>query len=160
MAFCGKCGTEVKPGTLYCSSCGAPVGTTPGGTGASPAAAGTGVSSNVAGMLTYIPFVGWIIAIIFLLIEPYRSERFVRFHAFQSVFFAIFCFVLNWVVSIAGLSALWGFGFSPLWMIGGIIRLGLLVLWIYLMAKAYNREQFMLPVIGPLAAQQAGSAHS
>ena len=36
-----------------------------------------------------------------------------------------------------------------------IIRLAMLAGWLILMFKAYNNEQFKLPVIGDLAAKQA-----
>jgi uncharacterized membrane protein len=33
--------------------------------------------------------------------------------------------------------------------------LGVFILWLMLMYKAYNRERWVLPVIGPLAEKQA-----
>jgi len=117
------------------------------------------MTSNTSALLTYIPFVGWIIAIVFLVVEPYKNDRFVRFHAFQSIFFAIFCFVLSWAMTAFAVTAWWGSGFSMIWMFTGIfwlIRLAILGAWLFLMYKAYNNERFELPVIGPLAAKQAG----
>jgi uncharacterized membrane protein len=110
------------------------------------------MASNVGAMLTYIPFAGWIIAIIFLVIEPYKSDRFVRFHAFQSVFLAVFSVILYWAMSLfVGLSLglLW-----PLWW---LIRLAVFLLWLFMMYKAYNSERYQLPIIGPMAAKQSGS---
>jgi len=114
------------------------------------------MASNVAGMLTYLPFVGWIIAIVFLVIEPYKNDKFVRFHAFQSIFFGIACFVIYWVLGTFFVPVAWGVGFSLFWMIWGVIRLAIFLAWIFLMFKAYSKERFMLPFIGPLAAKQAG----
>jgi uncharacterized membrane protein len=37
-----------------------------------------------------------------------------------------------------------------------LIRLAFLALWLLMMYKAYNKERFSLPIIGPLAAKQAG----
>ena len=39
----------------------------------------------MAGALAYL--VGAITGILFLVIDPFKSDRFVRFHAFQSIFF-------------------------------------------------------------------------
>src|SRR5229473_3317459 len=58
-----------------------------------PPAASSGMQNNVAAALSYITIVG----IVFLLIEPYNKIRFVRFHAFQSVFFAV-AWIAFWIV--------------------------------------------------------------
>jgi uncharacterized membrane protein len=41
-------------------------------------------------------------------------------------------------------------------LVGLLISLLILVYWIFLMYKAYNNEQYMIPYIGQLAAKQAG----
>jgi uncharacterized membrane protein len=41
-------------------------------------------------------------------------------------------------------------------LVGRVIRLGLLSFWIFMMYKAYNNEWYKAPVIGDVAAQQAG----
>jgi uncharacterized membrane protein len=35
------------------------------------------------------------------------------------------------------------------------VSLGAFILWLMLMYKAYNRERWVLPIIGPLAEKQA-----
>jgi len=40
-------------------------------------------------------------------------------------------------------------------MLHSVVSLGFFCLWVFLMYKAYNHEQFKLPVIGDLAAKQA-----
>jgi len=124
------------------------------GGGPAPGPPVVGISSNLAGLLTYIPFVGWVIAVVFLVTEPYKKDRFVRFHAFQSIFFSIACFVIYRALGLILLST-WWIGFGTLWL-WSLVRLAILACWIFLMYKAYNNERFMLPVIGPLAAKQAG----
>jgi uncharacterized membrane protein len=37
-----------------------------------------------------------------------------------------------------------------------VIGLGSFLLWLFLMWKAYNNERFELPLVGPMAAAQAG----
>ena len=50
-------------------------------------AANAGLQANAAGALAYLA--GIITGILFLVIDPYKSDRFVRFHAFQSIFFNV-----------------------------------------------------------------------
>jgi uncharacterized membrane protein len=98
----------------------------------------TGLNQNVAGMLCYL--VGWITGLIFFLIE--KDNKFVRFHAMQSI------------ITFGGLTMLFiVLGFIPFlgWMLFPILGILQLVLWILLMVKAYQGEQFKLPVIGDLA---------
>ncbi len=117
-------------------------------------AASSGMSNNMVGALCY--FAGWITGVIFLVIEPYKNDKFVRFHAFQSIFFNVGMIGVYIVFMILG-------------FILGAIHLGILMLpltlilavgvfggWLFLMWKAYNNEQFKLPIIGDLAAKQAG----
>jgi uncharacterized membrane protein len=124
-----------------------------GGTYAPPpaapvAVASAGMEENVASALCYA--LGILTAILFLVLEPYNKMRTVRFHAFQSLFLGIAAFaifivlipVLGWILSIL-LHLAFGFGFFALWL--------------FLMYKAYNKEKFVLPIIGPLAEKQAAA---
>jgi uncharacterized membrane protein len=139
VAFCPTCGTQIADGAA-CPKCTGGAGH--GASAGTPVAAG--ISDNVAGLLAYVTIIP---AIVFLLIEPYNKNRFVRFHAFQSIFFSI-----AWLVIRIGLSFL-GF-ISFLWT---ILHLALFVIWLILMIKAYQGQMFKLPVIGDIAAQQAGA---
>jgi uncharacterized membrane protein len=161
MAACPKCGAVLSEGASFCSACGSPVGGAvapppPPPAPVSPAAGATaaGVSSNVAGALCYL--VGLITGIIFLLLEPYKRDEFVRFHAFQSIFLNVVLIIFKIVWSGFFLAA-WSFGF--LWtifsLIGTLVYLGFFLLWLFLMYKAYNNETFKIPVIGDLASKQA-----
>jgi uncharacterized membrane protein len=117
-------------------------------------AASTGMGNNVAGALCY--FFGWITGVIFLLIDPYKNDKTVRFHAFQSIFFnvaliAVYIglFILGFILAMIHLGILMFF----LWLVLGF---GIFALWIFLMFKAYSNQIFKLPIIGDLAAKQAG----
>jgi uncharacterized membrane protein len=163
MPFCGSCGTQVN-GT-FCASCGQPVGAAAGGApppnaayaGAAPAAApsAAGMSENVAGLLCYI--FGFITGIIFLALAPYNQNKFVRFHAFQSIFLSVAWIgvvIAERIVSAVLLSislALFGL-VAVVWM---LVALGFLALWIVLLMKAYNGQRWKLPIIGDLAEKQA-----
>ena len=177
MAFCGKCGGELLEGARFCNTCGSSVATPapvpaalaaapePGAVTSAPAAAGTGMTSNVAGLLAYV--FGFITGIVFLVLEPYNKDKFVRFHAFQSIFFNV-VMIGFWIVWTILSMIMWAIGFRILgYAIGSLIStvmslvslvvfLGILVYWVFLMYKAYNNEKYMIPYIGKLAAQQAG----
>jgi uncharacterized membrane protein len=149
----------------FCASCGKPVGATAGGApppnaayaGATPAAApaAAGMSENVAGLLCYI--FGFITGIIFLALAPYNQNKFVRFHAFQSIFLSVAwigVIIAERIVSMVLLSislALFGL-MAVVWM---LVALGFLALWIVLLMKAYNGQRWKLPIIGDLAEKQA-----
>jgi uncharacterized membrane protein len=97
---------------------------------------GTGLPKNTAAALSYV--LGWLTGIVFLLIE---KEPFVRFHAMQSIIVFGGLTVLSFVPLI-------GLVLAPLIMIVGF------VLWLVLIYKAYQGEEFALPVIGEFAKKQ------
>lgn len=155
MAFCGKCGAQVSQGMTFCGSCGAPVGSAAG----SPAtpASGAAMASNVAALLTYV--FGIITGIIFLVLEPYKNDKFVRYHAFQSIFFNVGVIVF-WIAYDIAIVILTHISFGILGIVGGLLGvvLGFAVFayWLFLMYKAYNNERYAIPFIGQLAEKQAG----
>jgi uncharacterized membrane protein len=117
-------------------------------------AASSGMSNNTVGALCY--FFGWVTGLIFLLIDPYKNDKTIRFHAFQSIFFnvgviAVYIgfFILGAILTVVHLGIL----MLPLW---GLLGLGIFATWIILMVKAYNNQIFKLPIIGDLASKQAG----
>lgn len=114
---------------------------------------GAGMQQNVAGLLCYV--LGLITGIIFLVIEPHNKNPFVRFHAFQSIFFHVAWIVLWIVYSVIAMAMPFGLHFiaSLLFL---IVWLGGFLVWLFLMYKAYNNEMFKLPVIGDIAMKQVG----
>jgi len=96
-------------------------------------------------MLAYVTIIP---AILFLILEPYNKNRFVRFHAFQCIFLAVGLFVIQMVLA-----------FIPIigWLISLLVSLGTLALWIVLLIKAYGGQMFKLPVIGDMAEKQANA---
>ena len=152
---CESCGVDTIAGAAFCPSCGRPVGSSPVASASSThasARAGTSLRPNVAGFLCYL--VGFVSGIFFLVADPYKRDRFVRFHAFQAIFLSVVWmaayFVLGILLAIAP-AMLWGVA----WLLHSILILGFFLLWLLLMYKAYNHEEFKLPVIGDLAAKQA-----
>lgn len=158
MAFCAKCGAQLQEGVGFCGSCGASVGAPAAGAGpaaggapaAAPSSTSSGLTSNVAGALAYLTIIP---AIIFLVVEPYNKDRFVKFHSFQCLFLAAATFVIFFGLGLFSMIPVIG------WLVGlllmPLLGLGIFVLVLFTMYKAYNNQKFMLPVIGKLADQQA-----
>ena len=110
---------------------------------ASPSSGG-GMEPNLAGALAYL----FIVAIIWLVMEPYNKDRFIRFHSFQSLFLGLGWFVISIVLSVIPILGWILLLFLPL------VALGVAILCAY---KAYNKEMFKLPFLGDLAEKQAGA---
>jgi uncharacterized membrane protein len=110
-----------------------------------------GLTDNVAGMLAYVTIIP---AIIFLVTEPYNKSRFVRFHSFQSIFFAVAWTAIWIALSFVGMIPVLGWLTLLIWPLLG---LGGLVIWIILLLKANQGQMFKLPVIGDMAEKQAGA---
>jgi uncharacterized membrane protein len=124
---------------------------------AAPAVASAGLQPNVAGALAYLA--GIITAILFLVIDPFKSDRFVRFHAFQSLFFNV-AWIALWIAwTIVGLvlgTVTKGLFFILQVPIDLVLMVGGFALWAFLMYSAYQGKTTRLPVIGALAGKQAG----
>jgi uncharacterized membrane protein len=150
MAFCSNCGASVDG--RFCGKCGTPNPLDPTAPAATPRLASTNLTDNLAGALCYA--LGLVTGILFLVLAPYNQNRTVRFHAFQSIFLHLAAFLSTYVlrlVLIGGLPFLGGF----LGLIFPVIWLGFVVLWLYVMVSTYQGKKIVLPVIGPLAEQQA-----
>ncbi|HEY7357206.1 MAG TPA: DUF4870 domain-containing protein [Ktedonobacterales bacterium] len=102
-----------------------------------------GIDPNIAAALGYF----WIIGLIFFLIE--KQNKFVRFHALQSLFYGVGFWILSIILGIIGGYV---FGLSLLsdllwvvWIVGAI----------YAAVQAYNGKWFKLPVVGDMAYNNA-----
>ena len=101
----------------------------------------TGLDANLAAALSYL--VGFVTGIIFLVVE--KENRFVRFHAMQSTLAFAAIVAIDILLQIVPL-------------LGALVVLFLVIpasaiLWLVLMFKAYQGEEFKLPVIGQIAAE-------
>lgn len=132
-------------------------GTAPGAAAAPAIAssAGTGLTRNIAGALAYS--LGIITGVLFLVLEPYRSDRFVRFHALQSIFYFVFAvaFSIAWSIVVGILMNISGWVLVVSFPLRMIISLGMFGLWLYLMFQAYNEREFRIPILGAIASKQA-----
>ena len=111
---------------------------------AQPQPAQSGLSDNAAGALAYITIIP---SIVFLIIEPYNRNAFVRFHSWQNIFLAIGWFGCSVIMIIPILG----------WILGVLGILTLFVCWILCIVKAARGQKFKLPFIGALAEKQAGA---
>jgi len=102
-------------------------------------------------MLAYVTIIP---AIIFLVMEPYNKNRFVRFHAWQSVFFNVVWIALWIVLRILGHIPFFGWLTFLVWP---LVLLAGFIIWIILVMKANQAQMFKLPVIGDLAEKQANA---
>jgi uncharacterized membrane protein len=124
--------------------------TTPGG-----GQTDLGMAPNVGGLLCYVPCcIGLVFSVVAAIVE--KRNRFVRFHAFQSLLLHGGAIVL-WVALMGVQIAL---GIVGLGMVGLLLHLmawvvgvAFLGLTIFLMIKANAGEELELPVIGPMARQ-------
>jgi uncharacterized membrane protein len=119
-----------------------------------------GLANNVAALLAYLPCIALLASILWLVTEP-KSNRFLRFHALQSLFFGValtVVFIILWIVIViiqfvvasisTGLAAIAGLLFTLLLFGVGIAALGGYIL---CMMKAYQGQLWKLPVVGALA---------
>ncbi|MGO9085484.1 MAG: zinc-ribbon domain-containing protein [Terriglobales bacterium] len=154
MAFCSSCGTQIPDGATTCAACAGRAAAAPAPAAAAPGTGG--MADNVAGMLAYFTFIP---SIIFLVMEPYNRNRFVRFHSWQNLFFCgalLALWIAYMIIAIV-------FAFIPI--LGHVINLllwvalffGEIAVWIILVIKANGGQMYKLPVIGDLAEKQANA---
>jgi len=144
---CPDCAAEMPDAAAFCPGCGR--GMQPGLRGRGRVG---GLPETVAGALAYF----LLPAIVFLLVKPYRRNRFVRFHSFQSLGFFAGGVVVGAALRLLGLL----FFFIPvlgLLLLSFVVSLGFFVLWIVLLVKSLQAETFELPVVGRWAAAKASS---
>lgn len=156
MPFCTSCGSNLTPDMQFCSSCGAPlsaVATTPaGGTFAGEPGARAAVSFKSAGALAYLLTV--VTGLYFLLAEPYRRDRYVRFHSLQAILYylaAVAIWTAYWVLSF--MLRLLSFGASG-WItfpVSILLAFAMVAYWAILMYKAYQGENYKVPYLGDIA---------
>jgi uncharacterized membrane protein len=95
------------------------------------------LDENIESLLCYLGT--WVTGIIFLIIE--KKNRTVKFHAWQSIITFGSLFVLQGIFSFIPI-----FGIFLGWATGLLT----FILWIVLMVKAYNKEKWLVPVIGEI----------
>lgn len=120
-----------------------------------------GLESNVGAMLCYIAnilcCIGVILAVVFLVTE--KENRFVKFHAVQSLFLVGVQLVVGIAVGIVGLLFRMALSTADLGLVAVLLVYGLriillvifLAIWILAGIKAYGGQWYKLPLIGNFA---------
>jgi len=103
----------------------------------------TGFDANVAAALSYL--VGFVTGIIFLVVE--KENRFVRFHALQSTLLFAGIVAIDILLQIVPI-------------LGALVVVFVVIpasaaLWLLMMFKAYQGEEFKLPLVGQFAADRS-----
>jgi len=120
----------------------------PVGAGAQAGASSMNMPQNNAAGLAYLGW--WITGLIFFLVE--KQNRFIRFHAMQSILFFGGLTVLEIALNIVnGLVYVPFLGFCLYGLIGLVWFVG----WIVLMINGFQGKYFKLPVIGDIAERYA-----
>src|SRR5215467_4070461 len=148
MPFCSQCGNQVMPNDAYCGKCGTRQPGTPGATSSAPPPpmpnALQSMNPKTASILCYVPWVGWIAAIVVLASDRFRRDRAVRFHAFQGLYLFV-----GWLIADQVMRPLFD-GIAHL-HIYQLIEAVLLGMSIFMMVKAANDQTYSLPLFGELA---------
>ncbi len=116
---------------------------------------GLAAVAYLAGLITGIP--------VFLVSE--QKDKYVRFHAIQSIFFCIMAIVVGIILGLLaiplGLTP-WALGmvYSSIWIAYGMVLVVYIILvvliWLYLMINAYAGKKYKLPLIGNMAENISG----
>ena len=111
------------------------------------------MTDNAASALCYV--LGLITGILFLVLAPYNQNRIVRFHAFQSIFLNVAVIIIAIALGIfdALIAHLIGWWFASI--ISLVFDLACFALWIMMIVTTYQGRSIPLPIIGPIAQQQA-----
>ncbi len=135
----------------FCPACGEPVA--PG----MPVAVATGgFSDHILGALAYLTFIP---AIMFLLVEPFKKNPFIRFHSLQCIFLWGAGLLLGIPLKLAFrvLLLIPMLGQLIVLLTSMVLFLGCVILVIVLLVKALQGEMFKLPFIGEQAEKQASA---
>jgi uncharacterized membrane protein len=145
---CPDCAAQMPDTAAYCPGCGRvmrPVERARGTVGALP--------ENLAGALAYCTIIP---AIVFLFVEPYSKNRFVRFHSLQCLGLSLVTLIVGALLRVVGFILFFvpGLGHLLIWLLSMVVTLAFFAVWVVLVVKALQGEMFKLPVLGDFAEQQ------
>jgi len=109
---------------------------------------------TVAGALAYFTFIP---AIVFLTLDPYRRDRFVRFHSIQCLLFWLTGLVMGLAIRLLALVLFMVpvVGVLLISLISVLAGLAAFFAWLVLVVKALQGQAFKLSVLGELAEHYA-----
>ena len=149
LTSCPHCGAQMPETASFCPGCGRSMRSEPRASGKVG-----GIPEAIAGALAYLSFIP---AIVFLFVEPFKKNPFVRFHSLQCLLFWGAGILLALAVKLASLVLFIIPVLGPLLvvLVSMVVGLGIVVIWLVLVVKALQGEMYELPVIGDFAAQWA-----
>jgi uncharacterized membrane protein len=144
---CPQCAASMPDTAAFCPGCGRamrPAERAHGIVGALP--------ETLAGALAYF----LLPAIVFLLVEPYSKNRFVRFHSFQCLGVCLAGLVIGASLRVVGFLLFFipGLGRLLLLLVSMVVSLAFFVVWVVLIVKALQGEMIKLPLVGDFAERQ------
>jgi uncharacterized membrane protein len=144
---CSHCAAEMPDISVFCPVCGRSVN--------EPEALGAADLRDA--LLAALAYVMVAPAILFLAVPALKSSRFVRFHSWQSVFFAAATAVTAFLIKLlfAIFSMLPGIGLLLAGLLVGVACIAIVIIWGALIVKAAQGQSYELPLIGRIAAQLA-----
>ena len=110
--------------------------------------------ANIIAALTYL--LGFVTGLIFLYLEPYNQDEFIRFHARQSIGFSVAWFAIGVVFGVFIAVLPHGLGMLLNFLLT-LINIGFAVFWVFLMYKAYNGERYRIPELADIVDSIAGT---
>lgn len=90
--------------------------------------------------LTYMPFIGWIVAILVLIMDDKKSRPFIKFNAVQALALAILNGIVSSILSFV--------------LIGVCTAIAVTIYMIYLGYKAYQGENVTVPYLSDFIRNQ------
>ncbi|MDZ4178903.1 MAG: hypothetical protein U1E29_06695 [Coriobacteriia bacterium] len=108
----------------------APPAPTPSGMGANR----PGPVNDTSKLLAALGYIFWIVALIAILIEPYKEEKFVKFHAFQALAFGIGLWLLAAVT-------------TPIFGLGALVGIAGFFYSVFLAIKTFGGEYIEVPIV-------------
>jgi uncharacterized membrane protein len=157
MPYCVQCGSAVGASDRFCAKCGAKQS---GASSASFQDCWNGLSSRNAALLCYIPWLGWIAAVVVLASDRFRGDARARFHAFQGLYLFAAWLMVEWVLSPALSYPGYAFGIPFYRTASLVLQLLILVAWIFMLVKVSHNEDYRLPILGELADRSASEQRS
>jgi uncharacterized membrane protein len=158
MPFCVKCGKPVDATDQFCAKCGA---SQPNSRSEPPQRPCLDtISSRHAALLCYIPWIGWVVAIVVLASERFRPEPRVRFHAFQGLYLFAAWLMVEWVISPALSYPGYNFGIPFFRTTSHILQLLIIAAWLFMLVKVSHDQDYRLPILGELADRSVSEQRS
>jgi uncharacterized membrane protein len=111
-----------------------------------------GLTSNTAAAIAYLTFIP---AVIFLILDPYKRDPFVRFHAIQCLALTVVSIAVGIVLAIIAVPLVMAGMWTVAHLLSRLVNLAFFVVWLICIIQASQGKWFKLPVIGDFSLNQA-----